>query len=878
MRAIAKLSACHTAHSFFFATRHKDYHGVLKAVQERKFGLDDTDEDCNDPGAKCGGSGRLVFCEHTQLKLIIYEFEQSRKFRVIDYFPNWLKQIDINTQSPRRVQAALKMAAAEKTVGKSTFFVQHICCASEIPPLRKIIEPIDGVSNVSFNVTNKLVYVQHDFMVTSATAIEEKINEAKFGASVKKDAGAKRASTADKVDADGNRKIEGGTNADESSRGAAAERPNVVEEVQIGSVKWNVKLAGILWAISMLGYLGGGGDVDIDIDGGRGGDGDTEGGFHFPSWLLNFKLFGAASFFMGVYQIAEKALATIKRGAIDANVLMFTAACGAMALGDFPEAAGLTFLFSLSEWLEAMATGKARKALATIVSLRPEMANKQIIDSKTGEVSVIMVAADEVEVGEKVLVKTGDKIPCDGEVSKGESVVDESSLTGESRPVKKSPGAKVYSGTINCGHSPLVVSVTETTENSAIAKLIDLVEEAQANRSPTEKLVDEFAKRYTPIVVLASLFMCTFPWLISKEAGRMWLGRGLVLIVVACPCALITSTPVTYVAGLAATAQKGIIVKGGLHLESLARVKMVACDKTGTLTHGNFALLELFLCGGGKKRKKGNWGDREFIFKVLAILERESSHPMAAALVKAAQNEGVTLQAEDTPENHNILKGEGVSGNLPGKFGGKLVNVGNERLMRRLGVWKSIDQADKERGSKWSSEGGTVGWISVDGIGVVAGFCVADKIRGGSKDTVTELEERMGVDVFMLTGDSEGAALAVGEAVGIKRENIKFGLLPENKLQIIEEMKQAGAGKILMCGDGVNDAPALSTADVSIAMGAAGSAIAIETADIAIMDSEIHKLAYCVFMGRRVLAVIKVREAKRTYNIYYFRPFGVVCV
>lgn len=242
---------------------------------------------------------------------------------------------------------------------------------------------------------------------------------------------------------------------------------------------------------------------------------------------------------------------------------MFTATAGALALQDFTEAGAVTFLFSISAWLEVRVTARARNALSDIVHLRPEKAN--LIHPFTKE--VMLVPASAVPVGALVSVRTGDKIPCDGVVMEGNSTVDESSLTGESRPVRKGPHDAVSGGTINSGNTQLVMRTTSTADNSAVARLIRLVEEAQANRSPTEKLVEEFAKRYTPIVILAAILMCSIPWAFGREIGRQWVNNGLVLIVVACPCALIISTPVAYVAALAATAQRGVLIKGGAHLE-----------------------------------------------------------------------------------------------------------------------------------------------------------------------------------------------------------------------------------------------------------------------------------------------------------------------
>ena len=261
--------------------------------------------------------------------------------------------------------------------------------------------------------------------------------------------------------------------------------------------------------------------------------------------------------------VGRKALATVKRCQVDTNVLMFVAAAGAVFLSDYTEAAAVAFLFSLSEWLEGRATSRARNALAAIVNLRPETA--RLVHPSTKE--IVVMSATSVPVGAVVSVKTGDKIPCDGIVVSGVSTIDESSLTGESRPVQKTVGDHVSGGTVNSGLTELRVRTTATADSSAVARLIRLVEEAQTNRSPTEQIIDQFTKRYTPLVILSALSLCTFPWFFGAAQGVAWSYTGLVLLVMACPCALSISTPVTYVAGLAATAQSGVLIKGGAHLE-----------------------------------------------------------------------------------------------------------------------------------------------------------------------------------------------------------------------------------------------------------------------------------------------------------------------
>ena len=519
---------------------------------------------------------------------------------------------------------------------------------------------------------------------------------------------------------------------------------------------------------------------------------------------------------------------------------------------NLPPKAAVTFLFALSEWLEVRATSRARQALSAIVQLRPECAN--LVHPSTKE--IIVVSASSVPVGALVSVKTGDKVPCDGIVVDGRSTVDESSLTGESRPVRKGPNDEVSGGTINSGSAQLVIQTTSTADDSAVARLIRLVEEAQANRSETEKLVDQFARVYTPFVVFAALMMCTIPWAWGTEIGAEWTRNGLVLIVVACPCALIISTPVSYVAGLAATAQKGVLVKGGSHLEALGLVKKVCFDKTGTLTQGKFKLLHLNVIGVRRPRNE--------VLETLALMEERASHPLAQAILDAARNEGVSIPKSSHLKDHTFLAGEGVSGVIDGHE----VHVGNFRLFGRLGLLDDLPQKEIAAVENWEAGGGTVGFMSIEGDGIVCAYCVADAVRPESAKVIGKLRA-LGVDVAMLTGDNRDAAHAIGKQVGLTQEEIKGRLLPEEKLSIVEGMKDNRSGgqsifanvisskrMVLMCGDGINDGPSLAAADVGVAMGE-GAALAMETADVTLLDSNLSKLVYSITMGRRVIRKIK---------------------
>ena len=323
---------------------------------------------------------------------------------------------------------------------------------------------------------------------------------------------------------------------------------------------------------------------------------------------------------------------------------MVTAALGALALGEYDEAASVSFLFAVSEFLESRASYKARKALSEICALRPDHAN--VIHPITNE--IVVVPADRVPSGSLISVRTGDKIVADGIVTEGSTSIDESSLTGESIPVQKCIGDEVSGGTINIGQTQLVVRTTTTVEDSAVSRLIRLVEEAQSNRSPTEMMVDAFARSYTPSVILIATVMSTVPWYFGSDIGRQWTLKGLIIVVIACPCALTISTPVTYAAGLAATAKRGVIIKGGAKLEAMGSVDHIVFDKTGTLTKGRFSVTQMAVIGDSKSRQE--------MLQLLSLMQERASHPIASSLVQAVKNEGINVPRQMLITDHQILK------------------------------------------------------------------------------------------------------------------------------------------------------------------------------------------------------------------------------
>jgi Cd2+/Zn2+-exporting ATPase len=538
----------------------------------------------------------------------------------------------------------------------------------------------------------------------------------------------------------------------------------------------------------------------------------------------------------------------LRRFQFDANCMMVTAALGAVALGEYDEAASVAFLFAVSEFLEARATMKARKALSAIVNLRPDHANVVHPVSK----EIIIVPADQVPLGSLISVKTGDKIAADGIVVDGSTAIDESSLTGEAKPSHKKVGDQVSGGTINIGASPLVIRTTTSVDDSAVARLIRLVEEAQSNRSPTEKMIDTFARSYTPSVMFMAILMCTIPWFWGPEVGRYWTLNGLIIVVIACPCALTISTPVTYAAGLAATAQRGIIVKGGAKLEAMGSVDRIVFDKTGTLTKGTFSVMHLEVVGTSKSR--------EDMLQLLALMQERSSHPLSASLVEAAKKEGVNVPRHIAVTDHSILKGEGITAQVDGKP----VYVGNERLFNRLAMLDKLSLNHQQLAKAWANTGGTVGFIGTFENGIIGMFCVKDTIREEAEAVIKGFKDAH-IDVMMCTGDSNAAAHAVAREIGIPRGAVHSQLLPEDKLHFVGSLKRPQPKSfalcrekryVLFCGDGVNDAPALAVADIGASMGE-GAAMAMEMSDVTLMDSHLTKLSYTIKMGRRVLRTVK---------------------
>ena len=535
----------------------------------------------------------------------------------------------------------------------------------------------------------------------------------------------------------------------------------------------------------------------------------------------------------GVYSV-RRAMHAARSLALDINVLMLVAVCGAMVLGQWSEGAAVVFLFALAQLLEARAMERARGAIRALMDLTP--AEALVRDPASGEFR--RVAVDDISVGDIVVVRPGEKIPLDGRVAAGESYVNQAPVTGESLPAEKRVDDDVFAGTIN-GRGALDIRVTRLRADSTLARIIHMVEEAQAQRAPSQTFVERFARIYTPAVLILALAIGILPPLFFGAAWGAWFYRALVLLVISCPCALVISTPVSVVSALAAAARQGVLIKGGAHLERLANVRCVAFDKTGTLTKGDLRVVSVIALNGVMPER---------ILQLAASLERRSEHPIGAAIVARAMEQGLLPLAVD---QFQALPGLGAEALVDGTR----VVIGSHRLFEERGTCSPDVHAGIEAAAV-AAGGQTVVIVGADApIGIIA---VSDRPRESARDAVRMLREHGVTHVALLTGDHAAAAAALGEAVGV--DEVRAGLLPADKVRAVEELRTR-YGSLAMVGDGINDAPALAAADVGIAMGVAGSDAALETADVALMADELLKIPYALRLSRATVRNVRANIA-----------------
>ncbi|SER65101.1 Cd2+/Zn2+-exporting ATPase [Gracilibacillus ureilyticus] len=549
------------------------------------------------------------------------------------------------------------------------------------------------------------------------------------------------------------------------------------------------------------------------------------GSYTVLSPIVSAMLYALAIILSG-YKPVKSAYYAIKSRSLDMNVLMSAAVIGAALIGEWFEGATVVWLFALGTALQNRSIEQTRKSIRNLMDLAPSEA--WIKDGT----ELVKKPVEEVSVGEIVVIKPGDRIPLDGNIIHGETSVNQAPITGESIPVDKLSGDTVYAGTINESGS-IEVKVTKLVEDTAISKIIHLVEEAQEQKAPTQAFIDKFAGIYTPVVFVFALVVIIFPPLLGMGSWGEWIYKGLELLVVACPCALVISTPVAIVSAIGNAAKNGVLIKGGTFLEKAGRIKAIAFDKTGTLTEGRPKVSHL----------KALAASEEELISIALTLENYSTHPIAKTIVSYAKDKGIQ---EKNGQLYKSIVGKGVQATIDGE----IYYAGNVKLFEELNVPLSSIQKELQ---KIQSEGKTVVIVgtSTELLGVIS---VSDTIRETTVKALNGLKH-VGIDeVVMLTGDNEGTAKMIAKEANVSRFFAE--LLPEDKVDAIKRLQQEGY-KVAMVGDGINDAPALATSDLGIAMGGAGTDTAMETADIVLMADNLEKLPYTVKLSRKALTIIK---------------------
>lgn len=676
---------------------------------------------------------------------------------------------------------------------QTTFHVAGMCCPTEEQIIRNRLKSLAGVEELAFNTMEREVTVRHrledDRDILAA------------------------------LDAIG---------MEPSVRGnAAAERErNVQGASAIPRAEWVVMgVSGLSAAIAEIVTLATGNDASALVIG-----------------------LAVLSIAVGGRDTLRKGLLALRTFTLNINFLMTIAILGAICIGQWPEAAMVTFLFGVAERIEDLSLDRARNAIRSLMEMTPETA---LIQDDFGEWREVEAGA--VATGQRVRVRPGERIPLDGTVVDGWSAVNQAPITGESIPVEKRPGDSVFAGTIN-ERGTFEFSVTGSRGNTTLDRIVRAVQEAQGQRAPTQRFIDQFARYYTPAVVLAALLVATLPSLLFAQPFFPWLYKALVMLVIACPCALVISTPVTVVSGLAAAARRGILIKGGVYLENGRKLRVLALDKTGTLTVGKPTVTDVIPLGGN---------ETDTVLQLAASLDSRSEHPVASAIVTAWTGAKVipakpttssgccsqgccSTKGPEEPPLGNLLAVsdfEAVIGRgVRGRIAGTLYFIGNSRLMQENGISTPSVEADLAR---LEAEGKTVVVLTTERE-ALAILAVADTLRETSVQAVRDLHG-LGVKTVMLTGDNQTTAQAIATKVGI---DDAFGnLLPEDKLAAVTEL-EVGHGVVGMVGDGINDAPAIAKADIGFAMGAAGTDTALETADVALMQDDLRKLPEFIRLSR----------------------------
>lgn len=694
--------------------------------------------------------------------------------------------------------------------------VQNICCAMESTLVQESLEPLEGVKSIAVNVIGRVVYVRHDPEVTSATELVDTLNRNHLGASV----------------------METGSQEHDDSKSLPP---------SLSTFLIYLLLQTILLMTGVVAF------------------------FCDASW---YRWPAIAEIVFGIFPVLQKTYVSLKTCSVDINILILIAIAGTLSIEEWLDGAAVVYVFSFAEALQEFCMFKVQRTISGLMLKAPRVA----ILANTGE----CVSVESVAIGTTIAIRPGEFIPLDGEVIKGRAAVDESTVSGESVPVEKTVGSKVFSGTIN-QNGYLEVKTTSDSTSSTVSKVAQLVQEAQTGSGRIEVAINRFAKFYTPTVVVVAALVFVIPAILGaagvgtySQELKMWGERALVLLVIACPCALVMSTPIAMVCGITAAARKGALIKGGVHLETLAQLQVLAFDKTGTLTEGKFQVVDIECVFGVKERSA---------LRLAAALESKSSHPLAAAIVSefsGCVSEMRKSQSSSLPEVKcfKLHEGQGISGVV----GGHHVQIGNYEFLKRVGN-KALNKCMEEKYITWCNESKTVVFMAVDGK-LAMMIALADTIRPESRGALDWLRKTR-VQTAMITGDNSRTAMAVKSNLGL--DECIADMKPQDKLSWIEErqggmqivecevlgddqqtrrcmlpyacccsrhrynaVKSRDSDKIIvgMVGDGVNDGPALAAANIGIAMGAGGTALAVEAADVALMSNNLTKIPELVQLGR----------------------------
>jgi len=670
---------------------------------------------------------------------------------------------------------------------RRSYTISGMDCAEEVNALKGTVGKLQGIGNLDFNLINGTMTVQ---------CVDEKVDEEIIYNAVRR-AGLE----AKPVD------VMGVYSTDE---GWWQKRGRTVLCWSSGALVLAGFLAHLILHGNLLHVLTGGEGVEHH---------------EYPLAVI---LFYGAAVVTGGWFVAPKAWLALRRFRADMNLLMTVAVIGAMLIGQWFEAGTVSFLFALSLLLESWSVGRARKAIHSLVNLTPPTA--RYLCPSDGDIMEKPVA--EVPLGATVLVRPGERIPLDGILTKGRTSVNQAPITGESMPVTKEVGDEVFAGTIN-EEGAIEFRSSKPAADTTLARIVRMVEQAQSRRAPVEQWVEKFARYYTPAMMAVAFLVAVVPPLFGGEWGR-WFYEALVMLVIACPCALVISTPVSIVAALTTAARAGVLIKGGAFLEAVGRVKVFALDKTGTLTKGLPEVQKIVPWSGHTQA--------ELLARV-AALEMHSEHPLAKAVLRKARAEHVEpLVAQD----FRVLKGQGAEALIEGH----LFWVGSHRLLHEKGV----EEAEMHDHAQQMEDAGHSVIVVGSDRHVCGLMSVADAVRPEAPEVIRQLKTAGVRHVVMLTGDNQGTADAVSRVAGV--DEVRAELLPGDKMLAIQELERRH-GPVAMVGDGINDAPALAAATVGIAMGAAGSDAAIETADIALMSDDLTRLPWLVQHARRSLRIIR---------------------